>query len=96
MIEIKIKAFDEFVHFDKLASSDELPKKWITKAVNKTVTLNNTKFIIRQVCKLRSGYEYIIRADKDTDMDDFPTLSEILKDNPSIPCPLDYTIGQWK
>ena len=38
MIEVKIKAFDEFVYFGDLVSSDELPKKWITKAVNKTVT----------------------------------------------------------
>lgn len=53
-MEVKIRAYDEFIHHDRIVSSDELPKKWITKAVNKTATLNNTKFTIRQVCKLRS------------------------------------------
>lgn len=91
MIEIKIKAFDEFVYLNQIVSSDELPKKWITKAVNKTTTVNNTKFTIRQVCKLRNGYEYIIRANKDIDVDDFPAISEILNDS-SIPYPFEYNI----
>lgn len=91
MIEIKIKAFDEFVYLNQIVSSDELPKKWITKAVNKTTTVNNIKFTIRQVCKLRNGYEYIIRANKDIDVDDFPAISEILNDS-SIPYPFEYNI----
>lgn len=91
-MEVKIKAFDEFVYFGQIVSSDELPKRWITKAVNKTATLNNTKFTIRQVCKLRNGYEYIIRADKNIDRGDFPTIAEILEDDPSIPYPMEYTI----
>lgn len=45
-MEVKIRAYDEFVHYGQIISSDELPKKWITKAVNKTATLNNTKFTI--------------------------------------------------
>ena len=91
MIEIKIKAFDEFVYLNQIVSSDELPKKRITKAVNKTTTVNNIKFTIRQVCKLRNGYEYIIRANKDIDVDDFPAISEILNDS-SIPYPFEYNI----
>ena len=91
-MEVKIRAYDEFVHYGQIVSSDELPKKWITKAVNKTATLNNTKFTIRQVCKLRNGYEYIIRADKNINKGEFPTMEEILEDYPSIPCPMDYSI----